>query len=113
MDSKHGITLNIRLLYEKAIEIDPECYSGHFNLGNIYDYFEDYRNALKHFRHTLEINPDYADVYFNMAIVYEKIGLINKAMRNWKEYLKIDPQSEYAELVREHLENEIYRSQKP
>ncbi len=98
-----GDTEQARLLYEKVLEIDPQCSQAHFNLGNIYDDFQDYRNALKHFKHALEINSEYADIHFNMAIVYEKMGLVKMANRHWKEYLKIDPHSEWAELVREHL----------
>lgn len=86
--------------------LDPECCEAHFNLGNIYDDFQDFRNALKHFKQALEINPEYADVHFNMAIVYEKMGLVNMAKRNWEEYLKIDPDGEWAELVKERLDYE-------
>ncbi len=114
----HGGYLNDEFVseYEKAItcfermlEIDPENYRAHYNLGITYFNLGNIEKALDSYNKSLKINPDYKYCYYNIGYLYENVGELEKAMDNYEKALNIDHAFIYALKARDSVRDQIYK----
>ncbi|MHA1671176.1 MAG: tetratricopeptide repeat protein [Promethearchaeota archaeon] len=82
--------------FKRIIEIDPNSYRAHYNLGIAYSNIKLPEDALKAYKAALKIKPDYAYCYFNMGLIYETKNDLKKALEYHQNALKIDPNFTYA-----------------
>ena len=82
--------IEAQALYERAINLDPECFEAHFNLGNIQHDLGRYDRALICYRDAVALNPGYPDAHFYLAVTLEKVGHSQEAKPHWKAY-RISP----------------------
>lgn len=65
----------------------------------------DYAGAVEAFEKALEVNPRNASAHFELCWLYEqKINNYPAAIYHGERYLKLRPNSEYAEIVRQHIQ---------
>ncbi len=95
-----------RQLLERAAQLDPDNHSIYYNLGNVYDEAAELQKALHSYQKAIALYPEYEPALFNLALVYERLGLVSKAELLWRKYLEVDPLGEWAEIAREHLQEE-------
>jgi len=79
--------------YERAVEIAPEFYLAHNNLGSDYQAKSDFPNALKQFEHVVQLNQSDAAAYFNLSNVYMLTGRLTDAQQYLDEGLRRQPDS--------------------
>ena len=61
--------------FSRAVELDPECFGGLQNLGEIQEAQGDLNGALIKYQAALAVKPKYDGLYYNQAYVLEKMGL--------------------------------------
>lgn len=79
--------------YQKAVEIAPDFYLAHNNLGSAYQAKSDFPNARKEFERVIQLNQSDAAGYFNLSNVYMLTGQLTEARQNLDEGLRREPDS--------------------
>jgi len=79
--------------YLKAVEIAPDFYLAHNNLGSAYQSKSDFPNARKEFERVVQLNQSDAAAYFNLSNVYMLTGELPQAQQYLDEGLRRQPDS--------------------
>ncbi len=79
--------------YQKAVEIAPDFYLAHNNLGSDYQAKSDFPNAIQEFDRVLQLNRSDAGAYFNLSNVYMLTGKLDQAQQYLSEGLRRQPDS--------------------
>jgi tetratricopeptide (TPR) repeat protein len=79
--------------YQKAIEIAPDFYVAHNNLGSDYVAKSDFPSARKEFEQVIRLNQSDADAYFNLSNVCMLTGDLPEAQHFLEEGLRRQPDS--------------------
>lgn len=77
--------------YQRAVEIAPEFYLAHNNLGSDYQAKSDFPNARREFERVVELNKSDAAGYFNLSNIYMLTGQLTEARQNLDEGLRREP----------------------
>ncbi len=86
---------DVRVSYEKAIELDPAFSAAMVNLGTLYFHARKYQASADCYRKALEANPDYALAHFNLGNLYDEQNDSFQAMFHYQAALSLD--SRYAD----------------
>jgi len=79
-------------LYEKALEIDPDCGSANLALGKIMEDRGQLEEAAGFYRAALRTRPDWTTALFNLGNVYRlRPGGLRQAEHCYREALESDP----------------------
>ena len=79
--------------YLKAIEIAPDFYLAHNNLGSDYQNKSDFPNARKEFERVVQLNQSDAAAYFNLSNICMLTGQLAEAQQYLDEGLRREPDS--------------------
>src|SRR5215469_6616590 len=79
--------------YEKSIELAPDFYPAHNNLGSDYLSKADFAGAEKEFREVLRVNQSDSQAYFNLANVYILTRRLDEADKPLQQGLQKQPDS--------------------
>jgi tetratricopeptide (TPR) repeat protein/MFS family permease len=79
--------------YRKALDIFPEFYIAHNNLGNILMQLGNNEEALRHFNEALRIFPHFSKTHSNIAALLTREGKFNQAIEHYRQALSIRPDS--------------------
>jgi tetratricopeptide (TPR) repeat protein len=79
--------------YQKAVDIAPDFYLAHNNLGSDYQNKSDFPNARKEFERVVQLNQSDAAAYFNLSNVYMLTGQLTEAQQYLDEGLRRQPDS--------------------
>jgi tetratricopeptide (TPR) repeat protein len=79
--------------YQKAIQVSPDFYYAHNNLGSDYLGRSDFAAARKEFERVVELNQSDATAYFNLSNVCMLMGQVPDAERFLDEGLRREPDS--------------------
>jgi len=79
--------------YQKAVDIAPDFYLAHNNLGSDYQNKSDFPNARKEFERVVQLNQSDAAAYFNLSNVYMLTGQLTEAHQYLDEGLRRQPDS--------------------
>ncbi len=84
-------------LYSKAIEVDPTYAEAYVNIGLIYYYKRDYRQAIKNYNEAERYRPDLSEISLNRANSYRAMGFNDMAINEYSEslHLKETPEGFY------------------
>jgi tetratricopeptide (TPR) repeat protein len=86
----------VRALYQKALDLDPECASAAVNIGTLfYNYSRDLKEAEKYYKTAIKINPLYSLAHFNLGNVYDERADWRRAKQHYE--LAIETQPGYAD----------------
>jgi tetratricopeptide (TPR) repeat protein len=75
----------------KAVELLPEDYQAHFNIGNTYKKLNKFNQAEKSYAKAIELKPDYFYSYHNLGNLYSDAGRLNEAKKNYEQAIKLKP----------------------
>ena len=78
--------------YIKALEIDPNYFRAHNNLGLVYWKKGKLKEAIKEYQIAIKLNPDFADVHNNLGNAYSFQGFFKDAIAEYKAALESEPQ---------------------
>ncbi|MFW9825615.1 MAG: tetratricopeptide repeat protein, partial [Candidatus Thorarchaeota archaeon] len=99
-------------LFKRIIEIDPENYRAHYNLGIANFNLENMEQAKQCYEEAIRIKPDYKHCFYNMGLVYEREGNLQEALKYYEIALDIDPNFPYAYNARNQILSNLGRLKK-
>ncbi len=85
--------------YRKAVEIAPDFYLAHNNLGSDYVSKSDFPDARKEFEHVVKLNQSDANGYFNLSNVCMLTGELPAAQQFLNEGLRRQPDSAFGQFL--------------
>ncbi|MDX2284874.1 MAG: OmpA family protein [Bacteroidia bacterium] len=86
-------------LYNQVLEEDPNNFTASYQLGRVYNFLKDYREALRYFTQARSIDPNRNDT------VHLQIGLVNKLLGNYRA-----ARESFEEFKRLHkVQDELYK----
>ncbi len=94
-----------RNIFKKTIEIDPNNYRAHYNLGIAYFNLGEMKKAKNAYKMAIKIKPDYKHCHYNIGLIYEAKGDFEQALHQYEKALKIDPNFTYALQARSQVRN--------
>lgn len=77
--------------YKTALEITPDYWEAHYNLGNVLHEVGDLDAAVASYQRSLELNRD-CDTYLNLGNVFREKGDLSLAIDNYNLALQLNPQ---------------------
>ena len=77
--------------YKKIVEIEPNNYKAHNNLGNALKELGKLKEATTSYRQAVKIQPDYSKAHFNLGNILNDFGKFKEAIPNLLLALKIKP----------------------
>ena len=77
--------------YKKIVEIEPNNYKAHNNLGNALKELGKFKEATTSYRQAIKIQPDYSKAHFNLGNILNDFGKFKEAIPNLLLALKIKP----------------------
>lgn len=81
---------------KKAIEINPESFAAHRNLGLFYSKQKEFDESEKAYLKSIELKSDYIDAYNSLAELYmrnEEKKDLTKAYKYLQEAIEIEPEN--------------------
>lgn len=90
---------------QKAIELDPDNFTGYWVLGRIYHVTDRDREAVDLFKKVLTLNPDFHSAYGDLLIVYERLGEQDRYGETLRAALEFYPRylSQHPDDARAHI----------
>ncbi|HZQ68129.1 MAG TPA: tetratricopeptide repeat protein [Terriglobales bacterium] len=85
--------------YEKALEIAPDFYPAHNNLGSAYLAKSDFAAAQSQFETAIKLNQSDSEAYLNLANVQLQTRNYEPALKNAEEGLRRNPNSAFGKFV--------------
>jgi tetratricopeptide (TPR) repeat protein len=82
-------------LLQKALTLDPELPSGHYNLGTILQGLKRYEQALQHYQLALAQQPNDVELRNNLGTVLRALNRADEAIPHFRKAIELKPQ--YAE----------------
>ena len=96
-----------KICFKRIVELEPNSYRAHYNLGISYQYLGKMDFALKECNEAVRLKPDYKHCYYNIGVIYETTGRPKKALEYFDKALKIDPKFTYALQAKTMLTQEM------
>jgi arylsulfatase A-like enzyme/Flp pilus assembly protein TadD len=83
---------------KKSLELNPDDYKTHTNLGSTLASLGKFDEAISHFRESLRIAPNNAEAHNNLGGALAKQGKLDEAIKHFREALFLDPDNSAAHL---------------
>jgi len=99
-------------VFKRIIQIDPNNYRAHYNLGIANFNLEKIEQAKQCYEKAIKIKPDYKHCFYNMGLIYEREENLQEALKYYEKALEIDPEFPYAFNARNHILANLERLQK-
>jgi len=80
----------VRVAYEKAIELDPKFSAALVNLGTLYFHAHQFHASADCYHKALEANPDYALAHFNLGNLHDELNDFTQAIFHYQAALRLD-----------------------
>jgi len=87
---RQGRLPEAKLLYEKALTLDPGNVYALNNLGVIYMQEGNYTEAKRRLDNAIGLKPDYVDPYYNSACLYALSGEKGKGLASLRKAVSLD-----------------------
>jgi Tfp pilus assembly protein PilF len=97
--SAQGDDDGARKHFRKALDLAPDFYPAHNELGRVYVASSDFPSAEKEFREVIRLNQSDAEAHLNLANVLLLTKRYNEALQSVDEGLRRDPQSAFGHFV--------------
>jgi tetratricopeptide (TPR) repeat protein len=89
--------------YRRVLDLEPQNYKAHNNLGSIYLASNDLVLAEHEYLLAIELNPSLFSLYYNLASVYIKSNDRDRALAALDKALELNPNFTQAKQRRELL----------
>ena len=90
--------------FEKALQIDPECFDALRMLGEIYYKMDKMSEALIYLTKARLLNPDNQKAMFIKGYLHARLGEVSKAVAEWGELKEKSTNPQIIDLVTKKLE---------
>ncbi len=85
-----GDTAKALSSFETVVDLEPENYDAHIQLGNLYAAMHN-KIALQYYGNAISLRPRSTEALYNRGLFLQNIGELNKAIGDYKVILKLDP----------------------
>lgn len=82
---------NDYLLYMHGIEVNPENYVAHNNLGKVLLEMNRTDEAIAHYRTALDLNEGFREASYNLGVAYLRKGEVDKSITLFNRAILLDP----------------------
>jgi arylsulfatase A-like enzyme/Tfp pilus assembly protein PilF len=86
---QYNDTVNARIEFKKAIELNYKLADAHHNLGNIHFQQENYPEAASCYENALELDPGAGEYYVALAQIYSRMNETKKAENAYKKAIEM------------------------
>jgi superkiller protein 3 len=93
---REGLTDEAVEMYRKALKLDPESASAHYNLGSSLARSGKYAEAESHLRIAVKKSPN-TQTYTGLGIVLWQLGRADEAITNLQAAIEADPKNAAAQ----------------
>ncbi len=90
--------------FEKALNIDPDCFEALRMLGEIHYKLDNLQEALAYLTKARELNPDNEKTMFIKGYLHAHLGEISLAIGEWEELGEKTQNPQIADVVRQRIE---------
>jgi tetratricopeptide (TPR) repeat protein len=90
--------------FEKAAQIDPECFEALRMLGEIYYKMDKLSESLIYLTKARALRPENQKAMFIMGYLHARLGDVAKAIGQWEELKEVSTNPQIVELVTKKLE---------
>ena len=77
--------------YNKAIQLRPDDWLNHLQIGNLFYQTAKYKEAESAFRKVTELAPDFSTGYKNLGAMFYMQGRYGEAAAQWQKCLELSP----------------------
>ncbi|MGH1339089.1 MAG: tetratricopeptide repeat protein [Aureispira sp.] len=104
--------------YKQLLQLNPQHYTAHGNLGLMYQEIEQIDLAIHHFKKAISIRPNYTHSLNNLAYIYwKKANKYKEASALYEQVLQLKPNynyalANYAALLVEQDKTQLKRAEK-
>ena len=96
---KHSDNKNAVEHYQRCLDMSPDFYPAHNELGSLFVAKSDFDAARKEFEEVLRLNPSDAKAALNLANVYLLTKRYDEAFKNVQNGLRRDPNSAFGHFI--------------
>ena len=82
---------NAEILLRKAVEVDPQNFDAHFDLGKLYTRSKDHPKAIKAYQKAVGLNPRSAKTAFNLGFVFAMTEEYANAENQFHRAVELSP----------------------
>lgn len=95
-----------RKYYERAVELNPDFYWGHFALGYVHLTEKDLDSAKEEYEKCIELDPKRPEGYYRLACVQRELSQYEDALKTYKKIVELlpDDPTPYVEIGRTQAE---------
>ena len=86
------------VFYKKLVQLSPDSFQGHNNLGLQYEYRKLYGQAIEEYKKALAASPNLLEAHSNLANLYFKMDKFDEAKKEYGIIEKIAPASKAGEI---------------
>jgi tetratricopeptide (TPR) repeat protein len=76
---------------EQAVQLDPQDYEAHYNLGNAFEELSRLEEAEGSFRRSILLKPDYAKAHLNLGNTVKNLGKLEEAEVSYRQAKTLQP----------------------
>jgi tetratricopeptide (TPR) repeat protein len=98
------------ILWTDTVAKNPDCWLGHYNIGNALAQKGQIDEAITEYRRSLEIYPNYAQARTNLGNALFKKGHLDEAIAQYQKSLQINPNLAVAHA---NLGNALFQKRQP
>jgi Flp pilus assembly protein TadD len=81
---------NSKAIYTRAIDVIPDNFVAHNNLGVAFVQEKDFVRAESHFKEAVRIYPDYTEATYNLAVLYDLQNRWDESILAYKRILETE-----------------------
>lgn len=76
--------------WTKALEIDPNSVSIHYNIGTAHHRLENYQLSIESYNKAIQLDPQNAHAYNNRGVTYKKLKEYEKAIEDYTNAIELN-----------------------
>ena len=78
-------------VYKKHLDVNPDDFEAHYNLGQTYANLAQYSDAIREYRQATRLKTDDPDIYYDLGLAHTKLAQYDAAAAAFSKSLEIDP----------------------
>ena len=82
--------------FKKAIQLKPDFFEAHYNMGNALKEYGKIDDALVAYNEAISLNPNFVQAHYNSAIVLNELGRFEESIEVSKKVISLKPDFEQA-----------------
>ena len=86
-----NLTKEAIVLFQTAIQHQPNFHDAHYNLGNLFKDLGNYQQAKVCYEAAIVIKNDFTHSHINLGFIYEELGSLDLALVSYQHVVQLNP----------------------